>query len=174
MTNGIMSRCLVGIAFAVRKRYKSFIDVSSISTIITSQLYNIQTVFLPSFLPLKPNTLFQLFASYTSSNMQYTIIIASLLAAAVSAAPVSPAVTPAVRATPFDAPVTPAVARPIARRGQQPINDCGDSSFNNQSSGGSPRIDDCKQIIADLKAIGPHTFVSYPLTHHILALVHTY
>ncbi len=96
--------------------------------------------------------------------MQYTVIIASLLAAAASAAPLDPAITPAVRATPFDAPVSPAIARPIARRGQQPINDCGDSSFNNQSSGGSPRIDDCKQIIADLKAIGPHTFVSCSLT----------
>lgn len=45
-----------------------------------------------------------------------------------------------------------AVAIPLDRRNS--VNDCGDSSFINQSSGGSPLISDCQQIAANIHAGG--------------------
>jgi hypothetical protein len=37
------------------------------------------------------------------------------------------------------------------------VNDCGGSSFDNQSSGGSPRVDDCRQIAANIAGGGTWT-----------------
>lgn len=34
------------------------------------------------------------------------------------------------------------------------INDCGDSSFINQSSGGSPKVSDCQQITRNIAGGG--------------------
>ncbi|KAL2820977.1 putative necrosis-inducing factor-domain-containing protein [Aspergillus cavernicola] len=37
------------------------------------------------------------------------------------------------------------------------INDCGDSSFDNNSSGGSPEVSDCQQIAANIAGGGSWT-----------------
>ncbi|KAF9054908.1 Ecp2 effector protein, partial [Panaeolus papilionaceus] len=46
------------------------------------------------------------------------------------------------------------------------INDCGDSSFDNKSSGGSPRVDDCLQIARNIAGGGTWTVAL--IGHHQL------
>ena len=41
--------------------------------------------------------------------------------------------------------------------GVQAINDCGGSTFENQSSGGSPLISDCQQIARNIQGSGTFT-----------------
>ncbi|KAJ5288624.1 necrosis-inducing factor-domain-containing protein [Penicillium angulare] len=38
----------------------------------------------------------------------------------------------------------------LSERGASSVNDCGDSTFINQSSGGSPKISDCQQIATNI------------------------
>ncbi|KAJ4369601.1 hypothetical protein N0V83_005363 [Neocucurbitaria cava] len=58
------------------------------------------------------------------------------------------------------------VASKLDTRGS--INDCGDSTFENQSSDGSPNISDCQQIATNIAgggtwtvAVGQHQLVQY-------------
>lgn len=53
-------------------------------------------------------------------------------------------------------------ASPIAMEqleARQSINDCGDSSFENQSSGGSPWVADCQQIVRNIQSEDPSTSI---------------
>ncbi|KAJ4361764.1 hypothetical protein N0V83_010704 [Neocucurbitaria cava] len=52
-----------------------------------------------------------------------------------------------------------AVERLTARNS---VNDCGDSTFENQSSGGSPKVSDCQQITRNIAGGGTwRTLVTY-------------
>lgn len=48
------------------------------------------------------------------------------------------------------------------------INDCGDSSFTNRSSGGSPRVDDCRQIAANINGGGTWEVENFAGSQHQL------
>lgn len=52
---------------------------------------------------------------------------------------------------------TPAV---VFKAKRESINDCGDSTFVNQSSGGSPKISDCQQIAANIAGGGSWTILT--------------
>lgn len=49
------------------------------------------------------------------------------------------------------------------------VNDCGDSSFINQSSGGSPKISDCQQIARNVQGSGTWTIPCAERREHTFA-----
>ena len=52
---------------------------------------------------------------------------------------------------------------------QNSVNDCGDSSFTNNSSGGSPRVDDCLQITANIAGGGTWTTQTGPTARQLVS-----
>lgn len=78
--------------------------------------------------------------------------------------PVIAALLAVTQATPV--PVTPVPANALEARG---IDDCGDSTFINQSSTGSPLIKDCQQLARNIAAMSFHYSYtdSYLNTMHI-------
>ncbi|KAF2830339.1 hypothetical protein CC86DRAFT_402385 [Ophiobolus disseminans] len=73
-------------------------------------------------------------------------LLAAFLLATANAAPTSP--------SPQDA-----VGKALEIRDS--INDCGDSSFENQSSGGSPKVSDCQQMARNIAGGGTWTTTFY-------------
>lgn len=55
----------------------------------------------------------------------------------------------------------------IFESAQASINDCGDSTFVNQSSGGSPKVPDCQQLAKNINGGG--TWTIWPTGQHQLA-----
>ncbi|GFF22633.1 hypothetical protein IFM61606_08574 [Aspergillus udagawae] len=81
------------------------------------------------------------------------------LTAAVEAAPV---------AAPADRSMNEASPSVLFIKKRDRINDCGDSTFINQSSGGSPRVDDCLQIARNIAGGGTWTFEGFGVQHQLL------
>ncbi|GFF25316.1 hypothetical protein IFM46972_01364 [Aspergillus udagawae] len=81
------------------------------------------------------------------------------LTAAVEAAPV---------AAPADRSMNEASPSVLFIKKRSSINDCGYSTFVNQSSGGSPRVDDCLQIARNIAGGGTWVVSAVAGVHHQL------
>jgi hypothetical protein len=114
-----------------------------------------ESMFLLSFL-------FTNLSLSTTSKMQFLKDIATLsllLAASVEAAPV---------VSPVDNSVNEASPSVLFVKKRASINDCGDSSFINQTSGASPRVDDCLQIARNIAGGGTWTVNGFGVQHQLV------